>query len=326
MSRQYAYVLLFVAFLFSAQQAQAEKQPIKLSASYWFSKGNTAWNHDASSLSSRVGNPTSALDYQNVDSQIIELGLSGELGGAQYWGITFGLGQIDSGTLVDDDYVSAAGAIYYGTSESGEHRYSRTQSDIVADGLNYLKVLLGLPIYERGNLVVRMAGEWSHWSETYMATGVRQIECTAPGTLCNSVGYVGYTDVPVITNTVNWQALGIVLEIDYHLNNKLTLQTAVTYLPLVDMHNEDVHHLRSDLRKDPSFSMSGDGEGLDLELGAEYRTNRQLAISLAYRKWVRRVSQGTWNSHPASGGTLTAVLNELRTEREGWVLGLNYKF
>ena len=38
----------------------------------WVSSGKTDWNHDASTASIFLGNPSSKLSYEDVDSNIIE--------------------------------------------------------------------------------------------------------------------------------------------------------------------------------------------------------------------------------------------------------------
>ena len=113
----------------------------------WMSQGRSNWNHDASSLNSLFGNPTSALDYKDVWSNIVELNarlfykkgfsLKGQIG----------YGAITEGTLIDDDFVSASGATFYGTSVNGPHRFSRTESDIGDSYVIYVNGDVGFLFY-----------------------------------------------------------------------------------------------------------------------------------------------------------------------------------
>jgi hypothetical protein len=84
------------------------------------------------------------------------------------------------------------------------------------------------------------------------------------------------------------------------------------------MENEDIHHLRADeLAQDPSFSMSGDGLGYNLEARLGFAFSKQVTFSILYRYWHREVEDGNWRVYGANGGLAFAKLNKLEITREG---------
>ena len=105
-------ILLFLSF----QSSQAAE--LEIAVTGWLSEGQSRWAHNASVLNNIWGNPTSELSYENVDSEIVEVSLTLPYNSDNLH-FAIGGGTIDSGLLVDDDYVSAAGATYYGATLSG---------------------------------------------------------------------------------------------------------------------------------------------------------------------------------------------------------------
>lgn len=112
---------------------------MEFSINTWVTEGQTKWRHDASALDPDLGVPSSELDYQGVDSNIVELSIYNKLPSGHSLKLSIGAGSIDNGVLVDDDYLSASGAVTYGATQSGAHRFSRTHSDIDGSGLFYFK-------------------------------------------------------------------------------------------------------------------------------------------------------------------------------------------
>lgn len=84
--------------------------------SSWLSQGETRWSHNASGSNSLLGNPTSQLKFKDVGTNVVEFG--GQVTYAQrfFARAEYGFADIGGGRLTDDDYVSAAGATFYGTS------------------------------------------------------------------------------------------------------------------------------------------------------------------------------------------------------------------
>ena len=188
-----------------------ENANIEVGVGTWISQGQTNWNHDASSVSSIVGNPTSSLDYKDVTSNIVEANV--RLTHRKGFSIRgqFGYGSITDGTLIDDDFVSASGATFFNTSVNGQHRISRTESSIDDSYVLYMGADLGILFYKfaEGKGSANAFFGFQYWKEKYEARGVTQLECTAVGTFCSAPGTVSNIGQLAITNTVGWKSIRI---------------------------------------------------------------------------------------------------------------------
>jgi opacity protein-like surface antigen len=239
-----------------------------------------------------------------------------------------GYGAIGDGKLINDDYVSAAGATAFGTTVSGPHRISRTESDIDGSHLWYLNADLGYKFltFSGGRGSLKGFVSFQHWEEKYEAKGIKQLECTAVGTFCNPVGPVPTGGRTVITNEVEWNSIRLGLEGGYQITRRFSIDGSAAFIPYTSLKNEDIHHLRTDLRQDPSFSMSGTGIGANFDVSISYMIVQQLFFDLGYRYWWLQVKDGTWKNHPVNFPSETANLNEFQSIRHGVTLGLSYKF
>lgn len=292
----------------------------------WVSNGQTKWRHDASALNPDYGVPTSELDYQGVNSQITEIGVFTHLPSGHRLKLTLGTGVIDEGTLVDDDYLSATGATNLGATQSGAHRFSRTHSDIDGSGLFYFKGEFSPQDFHINTSLadIRFSLGLHLWEEEYTASGVRQIECTLLS-VCTP-GFSGYSGVTVITNKVEWTGVGIAMDALFNISNNLAFQLDLTYYPIMNLVNEDTHHLRSDLAQDPSIRMTGNGTGYDLAAAFNYRFSEKFSVHLGYRIWERWVKNQTITFYSAGGGASSANLMDFRTRRDGFMLGVDFNF
>ena len=299
---------------------------IELSIATWISQGRSNWNHTAPS--SLLGDPTSSLDYKDVWSNIVEL--SARVVHKRGFSLTgqIGYGAITEGVLIDDDFVSASGATAFGASVNGPHRISRTESDIGDSYVFYVNGELGLLFYrfaENKGLVNAVLG-FQYWREKYVAKGVKQLECTAVGTFCNAAGTESFLGTKAITNTVQWTSMKVGAEGHMNFWNRVTLQAKAIALPLAWLHNEDIHHLRTDLRRSPSFKMSGLGYGFNVEGLVQVQVFTRFFLHGGYRYWWLTVQDGDWENFPVSGSSTTANLNEFRTFRHGATFGVSYLF
>jgi len=299
----------------------------RLGVTAWTSDGETSWNHDASAIDPRLGNPSSELTYKKVKSNVIEV--SGRWQGERlYTKAAYGVGDASDGTLVDDDFVSASGAALFGTSVSGAHRFSRTHSEIDGDDLSYINLTVGGQIWlttpRKGHLNI-YAG-YQKWKEKYVAKGLEQIECTETVVLCSPAGFVGFTGQRVITNEVEWESIFVGIEGAIQISHRVALSGDIAYTPKAKMDNEDIHHLRTDLRKDPSFEMSGDGDGWNVEAKATIKIKKNLSAYIGFRYWKLEVQDGRWTSFPITGSPVNATLNELSSERKGLILGISHEW
>lgn len=173
----------------------------------WLTEDKTRWNfYNQSAL---FGNPTSELDYKDVGTTVTELGgkMSFDKRTFQYFVRgQVGYGAVGGGRLVDDDYVSAAGATAFGTTQSGAHRFSRTHSDLNGSPIWYLNADVGgqVEVWQKRASLGAFLG-YQHREEKLQAFGVGQVECTLPGCAAGTVSNVGQL---VIANTAKWDSFG----------------------------------------------------------------------------------------------------------------------
>lgn len=294
----------------------------------WISEGRTEWNHDASSVSASLGNPSSELVYKNVRSKVVEL--NGKIMTREKFFVrgNIGYGIIDDGTLVDDDFLSAAGAAANGTSVSGAHMFSRTESAIDDNFLWFVTLDAGIPVFSlfSEKLTVGVFGGYQHWQERVSAQGVNQLTCTSVGNLCSAPGSNSFSGQDAITNTVQWDSFRIGLDGEFHVFERLDLTTTVAFVPYTILENKDTHHLRTDLRQDPSFTMTGSGHGYQAEFGLRFMVVSNLYLSAGIKYWRLEVTNGEWRNHPNGTASSTVNLNEFSSQRYGGTIGMSYNF
>ena len=141
--RSLASLFLVCLAGYDAPLATAEVAPAQSSSvlrvdvgvSEWFSQGETIWSHNASGLDANLGNPSSKLKYKDTGTNVTEITGRVQLKNKVFVRGAFGYGSIGGGRLTDDDFLSAQGAASQGATVSGEHRFSRTYSDISGDNL-----------------------------------------------------------------------------------------------------------------------------------------------------------------------------------------------
>lgn len=296
----------------------------------WDSQGKMTWSHNASPQDPTLGNPTSRLTYQDIDSTVAEVSGHIELPQRFYLELVWGSGDIDDGSLVDEDFLSAFGAQFFGTSQSGEHVFSRTVSHVVDTDLHYYGLKLGRDIldHQHGRGGIGLFGQLQVWSEDTRAVGIRQTVCTSPNVLCAPEGFSGVNNTTVIENNVDWRSLFIGVDGHYHLNDKFTISGTLAYSPLTKVENEDIHLLRTDLAQSPSFKLDADGDTVNAELNLSYHFTRNVTGHAGLRYWKAKVEneRAGWSAFPAGGGREFADLNELESERKGLILGVSYTF
>lgn len=298
------------------------KPSVELSVRSWlFTAGETRWSHDASGLDPRLGDPTSTLTYNDNDTQIIELGGRLNFGRRGFLRAEGGFSvSFDRGLFVDDDF----------TAVTGQQPFSRTHSDITGSGTQYGSLNIGFRATEfsgsRG--YVDLFAGVQYWRTRYEATGIRQVVCNPsgiPGLSCTP--NLNVPGVVAITNTTHWiTPIHIGVDTEYRVTRRVSLDLKVSVSPVSVLYNEDVHHLRSDLQQDPSFSMWGVGVSANAGAGGKLSLTRNLALTAGYRIMWNRTYAGEWQNHPVGGGSDTVPLVEFQTIRHGVLLGLTGSF
>ena len=296
----------------------------------WLTEGRTRLNfYNQSAL---FGNPTSELDYKDVGTTVTELGskVSFDKRTFQYFlRGQVGYGAVGGGRLVDDDYVSAAGATFYGTTQSGAHRFSRTHSDLNGSHIWYLNADFGtqIEVWQKRASLGTFLG-YQHREEKLQAFGVGQVECTAlvPSSIqCNPAGTVTNVNQLVLTNTAKWDSFRLGVDGEVRLHPRVSLDGRATFL-VSRLSNKDVHHLRTDLKQDPSITMTGTGIGFNGEANASVLVYKQLSFDVGYRYWWQRVGSGDVVFRGTTGDSQPLPLTEFRSIRQGMTFGLRYTF
>ncbi len=314
-----------------AQSSSALRVDVGISE--WFSQGETVWSHNASGLDANLGNPSSRLKYKDTGTNVTEITGRLQFKNKVFVRGAFGYGSIGGGRLTDDDFLSAQGAATQGATVSGEHRFSRTYSDIRGDHLWYLNGDLGVTAHNfqnnKGSLGMFVG--FQYWRERQAATGVTQAECTTASSpssefRCSPAGTVGFRNQTVITNTTTWVSGRFGGEVEYKIDRRVSVEAKVALL-LSYVNNEDVHHLRTDLAQDPSFRMTGLGIGTNSDFNLRVWIWDRLYLTGGYRVWWNRVVAGDqWKIYGADGSSATAPLTEFQTLRHGPTIGLTYSF
>lgn len=306
-----------------AEQPSSPPAPrVELSLRSWmFTSGGTRWSHNASGIDPRLGNPTSQLTYKDNNTHIIEL--AARVNFARRWFAHGDLGfsvALNRGQLLDDDY----------TAVGGQRMFSQTSSNVTGSGTQYGNLDIGYRAVEfpgsRGHLDV--FGGVQYWRTKYEATGVQQVVCTSsgiPGVTCNP--NTNIQGVLAITNTTHWiTPLHMGFDAEYRIIPRVSVDLKASVSPASIVYNEDIHHLRTDLQQNPSFSMWGVGVGGNADASLKVRLTKQVALTGGYRIWWNRTYMGTWENHPVNSASSSAPLKELQTYRHGATLGLTAFF
>ena len=278
-----------------------------------YTTGQTDWNHDATSASALLGNPTSELTYEELDMLALEfngrVSLRGLGSGFSKYFVRGNVGfDVDSGdgNLRDDDWNAA------------QVLTSSTDSVIPGTDLFYLTADVGHEMLTfgegRGSLALFMG--YSYWTEENEAYGAYN---RLTGAQAIS------TAIRVINNKVEWHSFRLGALAEFSLNDRLNLTADVAFIPYADMHNEDSHLLRGDLGAVPNIVMDGSGLGFQGEVGLAYDLTQNLEAALGFRYWNLQ-GDGDITFAPNMAGTSTWPLNDFDTFRYGISADLTYGF
>lgn len=326
-----AFSLPLTGEAFAEQVLNLSNLKVEVGASAWITQGETKWDHNASGPGSPFGNPTSRLVYKDVGTNVMEL--SGRVKFAERWFVrtNYGFAGIGGGRLTDDDFLAA----------DGGQPSSRTYSDIKGDSIWYVNGDLGYTLFSfpghRGTLDLMIGYQYRR--EKHEATGVTHVICTTngstvdldptmPGTqpLCTPGAPPSNVGQTVITNTQTWSSLKLGVETEYRITRRLTVEGKAAFIPYTSLNNQDIHRLRSDLQQNPSFEMTGTGIGANVEGNVAYMLVRGLFVTVGYRYWWTRVTDGTWKVFPVGAPSETFNLNQFQNIRQGVTFGLTYYF
>jgi hypothetical protein len=300
---------------------------VKLGVSAWITQGETKWSHNASALDSRLGNPSSRLEYKDTGINIVEFAPQVKFKSGWLLQGSVGYGSIGGGRVTDDDFFKV----------DGGQPSSRTFHDGSGDYVLYVNgdvgysILKMLKVPERhGSLDVFVGYQFR--KEKHEAISTATVICTPTGEsegVCNAPGTPGAVrsvGQPVFTNTQTWHAARIGLQGEWRIFRRLSIDAKAAFLPFTSLKNEDIHHTNPQFQQNPSISMSGIGIGANLEGNVNVMVIENLFLSVGYRYWWNRVSDENIDFHFVNFPNVSTKLNEFQNIRAGITFGINYRF
>jgi hypothetical protein len=286
-------IAVAIVVLAASLPVAAAERSFELGARYWLSSGENRFSHNAQSVDSTLGNPTSALTYDELDARALELHWRSNFSsdGWFYKG-NFGLGEVRDGSLDDEDF------------DAGQIKVSDTTSAVRGERFSYVTLDFGKEIWSSvgGGTTLGLFAGFQQWSEQVDAFGA-----TA------TVGPVSVPgDVRVITNDVRWRSLRVGFAGVAAMTSRVRVLADLAFVPYSKMSNDDSHYLRPDLGPVPNVITSGRGSGGQLDLELRYALSDRLEAGIGVRHW--QLSKDRANVTLAG---VTVPVTEFETRRTG---------
>jgi len=308
-------VCLFVLGVTVCPAAAQEPHKIKgkdwsasVGANVWLSNGETEWEHEFPTGIPGL-NGGSKLHWRDIEAPIYSV--DGEVIWRRLVAIAAGgWGSIESGTFIDDDFFSDGPL------------FSRTRSTADDGSVYYGNVALGWralewrDFEERQGFLDLLAGyQW--WREKYEAFGA-----------VNLVGPIEIaSNVKVITHKWTWQSIRVGGRVFVPLPAGFGARVSAFFLPWSSVRLEDTHHLRTDLRQDPSsVTEATGGFGYQVEAAVTYTFWRGLGAEAGYRRWQIDMHDGDVSTRAVDVSVPKVGLRDASIVRDGFFVGLYYRF
>ncbi|GEM_PF-1413950 len=209
--------------------------------------------------------------------------------------------------------------------DGGGHTLLASESDhsVHADNLYYFNLDLGWRIVSWHGfrnpdsfLAVDALIGWQYWSEKYVARGGTDV---IPGDRIFPPG-------DVIASRYQWDSLRIGLRSLWQIHESWSLESRIFFIPYTEFTNTDIHYLRTDLLRDPSFIDRADGGlGVMADVTLAWRILPHLGLELGYRSWGIHSTDGVSFTRTPSGD-FVSPLNHASTLRHGLLLGVTWRF
>jgi hypothetical protein len=299
-----ATLLTVGADIATAQDRQSLGDDLSLSVGgrLWVTSGYSSRTISAS------GARVSELRWRGVDALVPEANIElvwrrlvvlGSIGG----------GVVNDGVLIDEDFTD------------GGTRFSTTRSPVDDSYLFYLSTDVGarvadwtLPAATARGYVDVLVG-FQYWHEHYVAFG---------GT--GSPDPVGNNGIKALTNDYEWYSLRLGARTRLPIYRGLSVSLAGYVIPWSSLIIEDIHHLRTDLRQDPSFRDDAQGGlGWQGHGAIEYAFTNRLTAELGFQYWTLKSAEGDSIAFTSAGST-RQTLKEARSERYGPFVGVRWRF
>ncbi len=316
----FAFAMLFVPTLVFGQQATVadkEKFSLLVAQRAWVTNGNSDLNIAGPG---GVPNILSELEWDDVDSTVVEFTADALFFKRYILSVDIGFGAISGGSLRDKDFLGFDRTLLF----------SDTISAADNDDLFYVNVDLGYRILNccpfgfswavpdkkpRGTLDLLIG--YQHWRETYI--GKKTIDLF-PGTRTIDQGNA-------ITEDFTWDSLRLGTRVNIEILPKFSFRGRLMFVPWTNFDLEDRHHLRTDLKQNPSFeTRTRGGFGVQFDATLSYIVWRGLSIEAGYQLWDIRSGDGTITARSLILGDVKEPFNEATSTRHGAIIGINYRF
>ena len=309
----FVLTMLFVPAVLAGQQAtivEEEKFSLIVGVRTWWSTGSSDFN-----IAGVGGAPNvfSELTWDDVDSTVVELSADGVYRQRYILTADIGFGTVSGGSLRDQDFL-------------GNNRtmlFSDTISAADDDYVLYASVDFGYRILRWGvrdrkpRSSLDLLIGYQHWRERYLATKTVDL---FPGTRTIDQG-------TALTEEFIWDSLRVGARASVEIIPTLSLSGRFLFVPWTHFQLEDIHHLRTDLKKDPSFHATASGGfGMFFDATLSYGVWRGLSAEVGYRWWDITSGEGTITARSLIAGDVREPLNEANSTRHGVTLGVTYRF
>jgi len=283
----------------------------------WVTAGYSTWNFAGAGV-----NVLSDLRWRGVESYVVP-----EVNADLVWKrlvlmSSVGGGWISDGVLIDEDFAL----------NDRRGRFSRTRSSVDDSRLFYANADAGARIFtwretaktSRGYLDLLVG--YQYWHEKYVAFGATGILDLNPFDIPIVLETVVPSNVKALTHDYFWHSLRVGVRYQVPSYAGVGFKAKVYLLPWSWFELRDVHHLRDDLKQNPSFSSEAEGGfGVQLDGALTYTVWKGLSIEVGYQYWGINSGEGDKFTHSLTG-TTKDKLNEGTIERHGPYLGVQYRF
>jgi len=155
---------------------------------------------------------------------------------------------------------------------------------------------------------------YQYWQEHYLAFGATGFPVTVP------------SGVKAILNEYEWHSLRLGARTRLPIYRGLSLDLRGYVVPWTFLVIEDVHYLRSDLRRDPSFRDEADGGiGWQADGALQYAITPHLSVEAVFQYWKLKSAEGIDVAFTTIGA-FRQRLREATTERYGPFVGVRWRF
>lgn len=291
------------------RRPEAPPYTLTVSVREWISQGRSAHNISAPSGSPNV---ISELTWRGLNSTITQVRADAVFK-RFVADLCVGYGALGSGTLLDQDW-------------EGDNRTNKTAETLssVTDG-SVLTVSVdgGWRMFHWTSYDNPLPGGidllvgYQYWRERYVGSGLHNLLTDA----------VMFTGVTAITQTNTWQSFRLGTRAIIPLHARMAIKGSAFYIPVSRYENEDIHHLRTDLRQNPSFlTTATGGNGIQLEGSVLIRVWERLMIEAGYAYWDIRSGSGSVQALLSNGLVVVEPHNDEHTRRQGVFFGINWTF